>query len=388
MAYGTGASFPSALPTNQELLQWANGAETTLSVAISAADTSIVLADGSLFPSEAFEISIDSEIIKINSRSGNTCSVGSRGYDGTTAASHTPPAIVRANYTRWHHDRVAAELVAVCAAAGISFGGIVAYHQRMMVSGDGNYTVPAYVTASSILEVILVAGGGGGAGATTNKGGGGGGAGEIMFVYLTGLTAGATITNTYGAAGSAGGINTQGGNGGATTIAGTWTGSSSGPMASPISATGGGGGGHWGGDVKLGGYSGAALLTHSSLLVDGAGGSEAIGPYELALSGAGASGQTTANQIAYRGSGPNSKGSYVAAQASIYKGGGGGGNRYGFPGRPTSSGTGGASSTMNGVAGQGYGAGGGGGSYDAGTASAGTGSVGLPGCILFRIVKV
>lgn len=387
MAYDTGASFPDALPTDSELTQASNNWQSALAAGIDASTLTIVVADASTLKVPCL-ITVDNEVIKINSKATNTLTAGARAYDGSTATTHASGAPVYGNNCAWHHNRPSAEIVALTAAIGVKMSGIPGYLQRFMVSGDGNYTVPSYFTSGSILRVVLVAGGGGGAGATTNKGGGGGGAGEIVEIYLTGLTANATLTLTYGAAGSAGAINTQGGNGGDTTISGSWTGSGSGVIASPITAKGGGGGGHWGGDTKLGGYSGAALLTHSSLLIDGGGGSEAVGPYELALSGAGASGQTTANQIAYRGSGPNSKIGYVPAQASIYKGGGGGGNKYGWPGIATASGSGGASSTMNGVVGAGFGAGGGGGSYDAGTASAGVGSAGRPGCVYIEVIKV
>lgn len=381
MAYGTGASFPTALPTNQELLQWANGAETTLSVAISAADTSIVLADGSSFPSEAFEISIDSEIIKINSRSGNTCSVGARGYDGTSAATHTPPAIVRANYTRWHHDRVAAELVAVCAALGINFGGIPAYLQRFMVSGDGNYTVPSYFTSSSLLKVELIGGGGGGAGSTTNKGAGGGGCGEYRVVLLTGLTAGATITNTYGGGGNGGGTNTAGSNGGDTSIAGTWTG-----PTSPITAQGGKGGGQ-GGNISNGGHAGAYLAS-PVVQVEGGRGTYGFEAYERGWSGGGAGGREDAAADSQVGGGMNTRDLAVAGAANIYRGGSGGGGPYGSPGRANTAGAGGAASTMNASAGTGYGVGGGGGNYDGSNANTGSGSAGRPGCIIFTVLKV
>ena len=74
----------------------------TLSANISNSSTSFSVADGSTFPTGAtnkFVIVIgratsDEEKILISSRSGNTFTVASRGYDGTTAVAHTAGAIV------------------------------------------------------------------------------------------------------------------------------------------------------------------------------------------------------------------------------------------------------------------------------------------------------
>ncbi len=60
---------------------------------INATDTSIVVDDGSTYPTAWYKIQIDDEVILIASRSGNTMTVSTtpdgRGWDGTTAAAHT-----------------------------------------------------------------------------------------------------------------------------------------------------------------------------------------------------------------------------------------------------------------------------------------------------------
>ena len=103
-----------------------------------------------------------------------------------------------------------------------------------LFTSAGNFTVPAGVTS---IEVTVVGGGGGGAGGYVFDGpsssGGSGGAGGYGAGILTGLTAGAVIAVTVGAAGSASAYNTlaPGGSGGTSSF------------GAFISATGGGGGG-------------------------------------------------------------------------------------------------------------------------------------------------
>ena len=74
---------------------------TTLSANVSNSASSISVVDGSTFPSgtNPFVIVIDrgsgsEEKILISSRSSNTFTVDTRGYDGTTAVDHTSGAFV------------------------------------------------------------------------------------------------------------------------------------------------------------------------------------------------------------------------------------------------------------------------------------------------------
>lgn len=76
--------------------------ETTLNGSITNSDTSILLTDGSTFPTGSvgsFVIVIDrgkpvEEKILCSARSTNTLTVSERGYDGTTASSHVSGADV------------------------------------------------------------------------------------------------------------------------------------------------------------------------------------------------------------------------------------------------------------------------------------------------------
>ena len=74
---------------------------TTLSANISNVSTSITVLDGSTYPTgvNPFVIVIDrglssEEKVLISSRSTNTLTVDTRGYDGTTAVAHTSGAFV------------------------------------------------------------------------------------------------------------------------------------------------------------------------------------------------------------------------------------------------------------------------------------------------------
>jgi hypothetical protein len=73
----------------------ANNAVTTLNGAINNSVTSLTVTNGALFPSTGrFRILIDSEIILVGARSGNSFTSLTRGAEGTTAASHANSANV------------------------------------------------------------------------------------------------------------------------------------------------------------------------------------------------------------------------------------------------------------------------------------------------------
>lgn len=70
--------------------QFTNLAHSTLVNDIIAAEASLVVADGSKFPTTGdFRVCIDSEIIIVGARTGNTLSSLTRGAEGTTAVGHT-----------------------------------------------------------------------------------------------------------------------------------------------------------------------------------------------------------------------------------------------------------------------------------------------------------
>lgn len=118
MAVGT-TNFPASLDDADSLVRVANSASTTLATTINSTDTSIVLTDASLFPSSGI-ISIESEIIAYSSKSSNTLTVqaSGRGFEGTTAASHTSGVAVKLLVTAKHHSVLVDAIVAIQAKIG------------------------------------------------------------------------------------------------------------------------------------------------------------------------------------------------------------------------------------------------------------------------------
>ena len=96
---------PGALDAATDLFTVTNRASTTLNGAITAGTTTIVVTDGSVFPSAGrFKITIEAEIIDIASRSGNTLTAELRGAEGTTGASHSDTTTVAMQMTAGHYE--------------------------------------------------------------------------------------------------------------------------------------------------------------------------------------------------------------------------------------------------------------------------------------------
>jgi len=77
-----------------------NNAASILAAGISAGATSLTVAsgEGARFPTSNFHITIDNEILKCTSRSGDVLTV-TRAQEGTSAAAHNQGAAVRLNIT-------------------------------------------------------------------------------------------------------------------------------------------------------------------------------------------------------------------------------------------------------------------------------------------------
>ena len=120
------AKFPSALPTDTDLLVAKNrlDAALTLSSNIDASTLTVPVNDGSLVPIPGV-IRIDYELIKICSRVGNTltvCSAG-RGFDSSVAQSHSSGATISNVISAWYHNQVAAEIISIATRLGTGFNG-------------------------------------------------------------------------------------------------------------------------------------------------------------------------------------------------------------------------------------------------------------------------
>jgi hypothetical protein len=119
------AVYPSAIPTDADLLVGYDGAQTTLATTVNSAITTIVLTSGATFGNNQV-IVIGSEQIFCTTLSTNTFSGCTRGYAGTTAASHTAGATVSGYIVAKYHNLIKDEVKAIAAALGINLANVQA----------------------------------------------------------------------------------------------------------------------------------------------------------------------------------------------------------------------------------------------------------------------
>jgi len=106
------STFPYAAPTDTELLVASDNAQSPLTADIDDTVTSIPVADGTLYNLPCV-VAIDSELIYVPSRSGNTLTSCVRGISSTTATAHTDTTPVYGYILATHHNQMAAEMKAL-----------------------------------------------------------------------------------------------------------------------------------------------------------------------------------------------------------------------------------------------------------------------------------
>jgi len=108
------AAFPTTIATDQNLGVARRISTSTLSASINSSTLTVNVASGAQFLQYEI-IRIDSEEMMICSIASNTLTIctGARGYNGTTAASHTSGSTVYGVITSWHHNQMAAEIKAI-----------------------------------------------------------------------------------------------------------------------------------------------------------------------------------------------------------------------------------------------------------------------------------
>ena len=76
---------------------FSNMATSAITATLSSGGTSfsVTTGQGTYFPLTNFAVTIDAEILFITSRATDTFTIGTRGFDGTTAASHSSGATVQ-----------------------------------------------------------------------------------------------------------------------------------------------------------------------------------------------------------------------------------------------------------------------------------------------------
>jgi hypothetical protein len=159
----------------------------------------------------------------------------------------------------------------------------IAVSGTIIVTSGTSFTTPSNITTATKFDIILVGGGGGGAGqqASNQTAGGGGGGGLCEIFSLTGLAPSTSYICQIGLAGAGGASNTNGSDGGNTTLT---------IDATTYSAVGGkggltSGGGNLGGDGgtatngtrNLTGQNGLIGVVGATSLSNGTGGSSPLG---------------------------------------------------------------------------------------------------------------
>lgn len=122
VAFAQTATFPAAVTTDAQLKIARNRVQTTLRGTISASDTIITVSDATRIEANML-LTIDSEIVSVTSVSGNNLTVV-RGFDSTTAASHSSGRTVSHNAAAWNHNAMAAEVKAIQTALGANLSNI------------------------------------------------------------------------------------------------------------------------------------------------------------------------------------------------------------------------------------------------------------------------
>lgn len=132
-----------------------------------ASTLSVTGGSGSSFPSTNFVICIDTELIYISSRSGDTFTVASsgRGYDSSTAAAHNAGVTVQLSVTAYNVNHIWSALADTfnpmvpptqtpLSATGVPTGSASAYDNEMEVAGSWTlYPTPGSVPVDALLNI-------------------------------------------------------------------------------------------------------------------------------------------------------------------------------------------------------------------------------------------
>jgi hypothetical protein len=131
--------WPTSIATNTDLHLAKNDLQTTLSGSISSVQTSLTLASTAGWPTDGF-FTIDSEIIRYIGLSGATVTGLIRGFDGTTAASHTSGTAVKYTVNAAHHNALKDEIINLETnlAARIGLGS-----STQLLTSDGALLTPS-----------------------------------------------------------------------------------------------------------------------------------------------------------------------------------------------------------------------------------------------------
>src|SRR6185437_1380341 len=160
MGFAATAKFPTAVAGVADLFNWQNKlvsqTEPQLLSSINATVTTLTLktGNGSAFPTDNFAITIDSEIIFVGTRTGDTLSSLVRGSEGTTGAAHTANANVDAYITAKSHNQLAVEVNAIESALGTSLSNVLLLSQLGAVNGVCQLDASGNVAVAQLGTVV------------------------------------------------------------------------------------------------------------------------------------------------------------------------------------------------------------------------------------------
>lgn len=126
MANPNNPVFPDAVPTDLDLMVSTNRALSKIVLPISDEVTSFAVADGSKFNTPCL-VQIDTEIIRVGSKSGDMLTNCTRGFSLTMPSYHPQNADVKGYIFSHHHNQVAAEIKAICESLGAHLGNVVTH---------------------------------------------------------------------------------------------------------------------------------------------------------------------------------------------------------------------------------------------------------------------
>jgi hypothetical protein len=136
------AVFPASIPTDVSLAGVAtDNLYTTLSASINNSQTNNIAVTSSSFEVPALLL-IDSELILVESKAGNILNDVTRGFAGTTAASHLAGANVYGYIFAFKMNQISAEIKAICNSLGQNLSNIL--YSGRSAGGDlaGTYPNP------------------------------------------------------------------------------------------------------------------------------------------------------------------------------------------------------------------------------------------------------
>jgi hypothetical protein len=118
------AVFPGAIAHDIDLMVATNRALSTIINPIDSIQSQIDVVDGSKFSPPCL-IQIDTEIIRVGSKNGNSLFYCTRGFSNTAPASHGQSAEVKGYVLAYHFNQIAAEIKALEEGLGAHFGNVV-----------------------------------------------------------------------------------------------------------------------------------------------------------------------------------------------------------------------------------------------------------------------